>query len=79
MIIEWKFPRQNQRQHRQLRSRIEHRGGRKCAGPLACGHREDLSTGKNIHATRMDHETPRTIGTVPIYQALEKSMAAPRI
>jgi phosphomethylpyrimidine synthase len=34
----------------------------------------DLSTGKNIHATRewIIHNSPVPIGTVPIYQALEK-------
>ena len=34
----------------------------------------DLSTGKNIHATRewILRNSPVPIGTVPIYQALEK-------
>jgi len=34
----------------------------------------DLSTGKNIHATRewIIRNSPVPIGTVPIYQALEK-------
>ena len=37
----------------------------------------DLSTGKNIHATRewIIRNSPVPIGTVPIYQALEKSAA----
>ena len=35
----------------------------------------DLSTGKNIHATRewIIRNSPVPIGTVPIYQALEKT------
>src|SRR5207245_5877528 len=35
----------------------------------------DLSTGKNIHATRewIIRNSPVPIGTVPIYQALEKA------
>lgn len=34
----------------------------------------DLSTGKNIHATReyLIRNSPVPVGTVPIYQALEK-------
>ena len=37
-------------------------------------HGMDLSTGKNIHATRewIIRNSPVPIGTVPIYQALEK-------
>jgi phosphomethylpyrimidine synthase len=40
----------------------------------------DLSTGKNIHETRewIVRNSPVPIGTVPIYQALEKVSAAPR-
>jgi len=40
----------------------------------------DLSTGKNIHATRewIIRNSPVPIGTVPIYQALERSAAAPK-
>jgi phosphomethylpyrimidine synthase len=40
----------------------------------------DLSTGKNIHETRewIIRNSPVPIGTVPIYQALEKSMARPK-
>ncbi|MFT6396389.1 MAG: phosphomethylpyrimidine synthase, partial [Bradymonadia bacterium] len=39
----------------------------------------DLSTGKNIHATRewVIRNSPVPIGTVPIYQALEKVNGAP--
>ena len=35
----------------------------------------DLSTGKNIHETResIRRNSPVPIGTVPIYQALEKA------
>ena len=41
----------------------------------------DLSTGKNIHTTRdyIIRNSPVPIGTVPIYQALEKSMAEQKI
>ena len=40
----------------------------------------DLSTGRNIHTTRdwILRNSPVPIGTVPIYQALEKSAAWPR-
>ena len=40
----------------------------------------DLSTGKNIHETRewIIRNSPVPIGTVPIYQALEKWAARPR-
>jgi phosphomethylpyrimidine synthase len=40
----------------------------------------DLSTGKNIHTTRdwIVRNSPVPIGTVPIYQALEKSAASPK-
>ena len=40
----------------------------------------DLSTGKNIHATRewIIRNSPVPIGTVPIYQALEKVGDAPK-
>lgn len=40
----------------------------------------DLSTGKHIHETRewIIRNSPVPIGTVPIYQALERSMGAPK-
>jgi phosphomethylpyrimidine synthase len=40
----------------------------------------DLSTGKHIHETRewIIRNSPVPIGTVPIYQALERSTASPR-
>ena len=40
----------------------------------------DLSTGKNIHETRewIIRNCPVPVGTVPIYQALEKSTAKPK-
>ncbi len=40
----------------------------------------DLSTGKNIHETRewIIRNSPVPIGTVPIYQALEKVEGKPR-
>ena len=40
----------------------------------------DLSTGRNIHDTRewIIRNAPVPIGTVPIYQALERSAASPR-
>ena len=40
----------------------------------------DLSTGQNIHETRewIIRNSPVPIGTVPIYQALEKSMVWPK-
>ena len=40
----------------------------------------DLSTGKNIHATRewIIRNSPVPIGTVPIYQAWKKSTAKPK-
>ena len=39
----------------------------------------DLSTGRNIHNTRewIIRNAPVPIGTVPIYQALERSTAIP--
>lgn len=41
----------------------------------------DLSTGNHIHETRewLIRNSPVPIGTVPIYQALEKSMAWQKI
>jgi len=41
----------------------------------------DLSTGKYIHTTRdwIIRNSPVPIGTVPIYQALERWEASPRI
>jgi phosphomethylpyrimidine synthase len=42
--------------------------------PLGADTIMDLSTGKNIHETRewIIRNSPVPIGTVPIYQALEK-------
>jgi phosphomethylpyrimidine synthase len=73
---------EDQRQHRKQRGHVIDRGGDRQA-PL--GHLwgadtvMDLSTGKNIHETRqwILRNSPVPIGTVPIYQALEKVGGVP--
>ena len=78
MAIGRNFLRQSQRQHRQLGGHLEHRGrgrearvGDRAGAPTPV---MDLSTGRNIHTTRdwILRNSPVPIGTVPIYQALEK-------
>ena len=71
------LPHQDQRQHRQQRGDVERRGGSRQDGvvdPLGRRHRHGPSTGRNIHNTRewILRNSPVPIGTVPIYQALEK-------
>jgi phosphomethylpyrimidine synthase len=71
------LPGEDQRQHRQLRahSSIEEEV-EKMVWSIRWGADTvmDLSTGKNIHETRewIIRNSPVPIGTVPIYQALEK-------
>jgi phosphomethylpyrimidine synthase len=71
------LPREDQRQHRQLGGDLVDRGrGREDGWSARWGGDTlmDLSTGKNIHETRewILRNSPMPIGTVPIYQALEK-------
>jgi phosphomethylpyrimidine synthase len=71
------LPRQDQRQHRQLRRRPRSRKEvDKMVWAIRWGADNvmDLSTGRNIHNTRewILRNSPVPIGTVPIYQALEK-------
>jgi len=77
MIIGRNFPGEDQRQHRQQRrgSSIEEEVEKmRWATKWGADTVMDLSTGKNIHATRewIIRNSPVPIGTVPIYQALEK-------
>jgi len=53
-----------------IQEEVEKRRGRRAGAR----HGEDLSTGKHIHETRewIVRNSPVPIGTVPIYQALEK-------
>ena len=72
-----KFPGQDQRQHRQLGDHLVDREEvEKMTWATRWGADTvmDLSTGKNIHETRewILRNSPVPIGTVPIYQALEK-------
>jgi phosphomethylpyrimidine synthase len=71
------LPGEDQRQHRQLGGDLlDRRGGREDGGAIRWGADTvmDLSTGKHIHETRewIIRNSPVPIGTVPIYQALEK-------
>ena len=71
------LPGEDQRQHRQLRGRssIEEEVEKlRWATLWGADTVMDLSTGKNIHETRewILRNSPVPIGTVPIYQALEK-------
>ncbi len=72
------LPGQDQRQHRQQRRRLRRRrrGRQDGVGLIRWGADTvmDLSTGRNIHDTRewIVRNSPVPIGTVPIYQALEK-------
>ena len=77
MIIGRNFLVKDQRQHRQLGGGEFHRGrSRKDAlgHQVGRGHRHGPFHRKNIHATRewILRNSPVPIGTVPIYQALEK-------
>jgi phosphomethylpyrimidine synthase len=76
------LPGEDQRQHRQLRGALVDRGRSREApvGDLwGADTVMDLSTGKNIHETRewIIRNSPVPIGTVPIYQALEKGWRTP--
>jgi phosphomethylpyrimidine synthase len=71
------LPGEDQRQHRQFgRHLVDGGGGREdgVGDPLGADTVMDLSTGRNIHDTRewIVRNSPVPIGTVPIYQALEK-------
>jgi phosphomethylpyrimidine synthase len=77
------LPGEDQRQHRQLRRRssIEEEVEKlRWATRWGADTVMDLSTGKNIHETRewIIRNSPVPIGTVPIYQALEKVGGRPR-
>ena len=71
------LPDQDQRQHRQQRGVLGHRRGSGEAGlgdPLGRRHGDGPQHRQNIHETRewIIRNSPVPIGTVPIYQALEK-------
>ena len=71
------LPCENQREHRQFRGhQLHRRGGAEAAMgcEVGCRHPHGLSTGNDIHTTRewIIRNSPIPIGTVPIYQALEK-------
>jgi phosphomethylpyrimidine synthase len=77
MIIGRNFPGEDQRQHRQLGGVLQHwEEVEKMTWSIRWGADTvmDLSTGKHIHETRewIMRNAPVPIGTVPIYQALEK-------
>ena len=76
------LPHQDQRQHRQLGARL--RSGRSrendLVDPLGRRHGDGpVHRQEHPRNPRVDHpQQPVPIGTVPIYQALERSMARPR-
>jgi len=78
MVDRPQLPGEDQRQHRQLGRRVvaSRKRSRSWRWSIRWGADTvmDLSTGKNIHDTRewIMRNSPVPIGTVPIYQALEK-------
>ncbi len=77
------FSGQDQRQYRQFCRHSLHGGGSGKNGlghPLGADTVMDLSTGRNIHNIRdwIIRNAPVPIGTVPLYQALERWAASPK-